>query len=131
MLSHSKPDKDFRFYPPRRTLESFIKIIVDQLKTKKCNAILFEKPDTVNGGYESEIIEELNRKLKDNPDARMPKGYVKKLEKKIDYVYELPRNLPIDESYRTVYETMDTLFNDLFGIHIIEPLSEVYLIAKV
>ena len=81
----------------------------------------------------------LNKKLKVNPNAVIPKNYVKKLDKAVDFVYILPENLPVVESEKTCYEIVDSLFTKLlkgFGaktdhdIHLIEPISEIYYIAR-
>ena len=98
---------------------------------KKCNTLLFEKPDSISGGYDSEIIQEVNKRLLEDPDAEIPKGYVKKFEKRIEYSYNLPNTFPIDEPYRVAYETFDLIINDMLGFHVMEPLSEIYLIAKI
>jgi len=92
---------------------------------------LFDKPDSVSGGYDSAIIEEVNKKLIIDPDADVPKGYVKRMEKRVYYEYNLPNSLPIDEEYRVSYETLDLILFNMLGIRLLEPLSELGFIAKI
>ena len=129
MFAYSRPPKDLRFYPTIERLTMFLSVIRKQLGNKKWNTTFFDRPGTISGKNQ-EVIDELNKKLEKNHDYKLPKGYYKKLEKNIDYVYRLPRNLPISENYRVVYETVDQIFADKLGIHILEPLSMLFLKAK-
>ena len=90
---------------------------------------MFDNPEEHIRGCDREVIRELNNRLADDPEYEVPKGYVKKLKKTLVFNYSLPETLPIDESYRVSYEYLDSLVNNLFGFHMIEPLSELYLEA--
>jgi hypothetical protein len=92
---------------------------------------LFDNPDSVAGGYDSAIIEEVNKRLINNPEADIPNGYVKRMEKRVYYEYNLPNTLPIDETYRVSYETLDLIMFNMLGIRLLEPLSELGFIAKI
>jgi len=59
----------------------------------------------------------------DDNSIELPKGYVKRKEKKVEFVHHLPLNLPVEESFRVVYSTVDQILFDIFEFHIIEPIA--------
>ena len=68
---------------------------------------------------------ELNRRLAIDPHYQLPDGFSKVTEKEITNVYTIPSYFPIAESTRVSVEVLDGLLNSLFGIHILEPMSQV------
>ncbi len=73
----------------------------------------------------------INKKLITDPDADIPKGYVKRMEQRVYYEYRLPHNLPVDEPYKVSYETFDLIMFNMLGIHVLEPVSHLGYIAKI
>ena len=53
------------------------------------------------------------------------------MEQQVTYVYALPPYIPVDENYRTVYATVDSLFSELFNFHVLEPVSKIKEIVKI
>jgi hypothetical protein len=64
----------------------------------------------------------LNKKVKENHDFILPEGYYKVTEKDQILNYLLPGYLDIDESQRVTIEVLDSIFSDIIGFHILEPL---------
>jgi hypothetical protein len=120
---------DFRHMPPVCSLEKLIGNLKMLLKYRKCNTILFDNP-FATGLMDTDIIKEMNRRLLNNPDFELPEGFVKKQVLKVEFVYHLPENLPVEESFRVVYSTVDQIFFDLFEFHIIEPISLQYAVTE-
>lgn len=66
-------------------------------KAKGQSTILYEDPDHTTIG-DQEILKELNRKVRENPDYILPEGYYKVQEKEQLLKYTLPESLPIKDS---------------------------------
>jgi hypothetical protein len=47
-------------------------------------------------------------------------GFYKVYEKDMIYDYSLPEYLPVKESKKIALETLDSVINDIFGIHFLE-----------
>ena len=110
-------------------MEALIEVFKNTLREKNANVYLFENPDASALG-DNEVQMELNRLLREDPDYEVPQEYVKKLEKQVHFVHRLPETLLVDEPYKVSYETFADIVFDILDIHLIEPLSEVYLTAK-
>ena len=113
---------DYRHYPPVQSLERLIENIKKLLSKRKCNTILFDNP-MATGLNDADIITELNNRLIDNPEMELPSGFEKKQQLKVEFVHHLPLNLPVEESFRVVYSTVDQILFDIFEFHIIEPIA--------
>ena len=50
----------------------------------------------------------------------IPDGFYKVYEKEQYFEYSIPEYIPVKESQRVAVETLDSLINDLFGVHILE-----------
>lgn len=50
----------------------------------------------------------------------IPDGFYKVYEKEVIMEYTIPEYLPIKESKKIALETLDGIFADIFGIHILE-----------
>lgn len=84
-----------------------------------------EEGNLTSGVVDNKVLAELNRRLSQDPTYHLPDGYSKVIEREIENKYRLPDYFPIKHSKRVVVEVLDGLLNDLFGIHILEPMSEV------
>ena len=58
-------------------------------KAKGQSTILYEDPDISTIG-DQDILRELNRRIKENPDCILPEGYYKVSEKDQVFKYEIP-----------------------------------------
>lgn len=78
-----------------------------------------------SGVVDNKLLAELNRRLSQDPSYALPDGFSKVIEREIENKYVIPTYFPIKHSKRVVVEVLDGLLNDLFGIHILEPMAEV------
>lgn len=46
-------------------------------------------------------------------------------------IYRIPEYFDIDESQRVAIEVLDGLFEQMLGIHILEPMSEIKEVVRV
>ena len=113
--------EDLRHMQPTESIKSFVKILRQQARVRQFNVTLFDDPNYALG--DADIINELNKQLVDDNSIELPKGYVKRKEKKVEFVHHLPLNLPVEESFRVVYSTVDQILFDIFEFHIIEPIA--------
>ena len=61
----------------------------------------------------------------------IPEGYYKVFEKEQYFDYNLPDYLPVSEAKRVAVETLDSLINDLFGVHFLEPRAYTLVVPKI
>lgn len=61
----------------------------------------------------------------------IPEGFYKVYEKELIMDYSMPEYLPIKESKKVVIETLDSLVNDIFGIHILEARAFPTMVPKI
>jgi len=121
--------EDLRHKEPTESIISFINILKQQARIRKFNITLFDDPDAALG--DSAILKALNDELAYDPDTELPDGYIRKKERKVEFVYHLPLNLPVEESFRVVYSVVDQFLFDVFDFHIIEPISLQYAVTEV
>jgi hypothetical protein len=72
--------------------------------------MLYEDPDITTIG-DMEMLREMNRRVKDNPDYILPEGYYKVVEKDQNFNYQIPEYMQIAESKKIAIETLDWLMN--------------------
>lgn len=70
------------------------------------STLLYEDPDATTIG-DQEVLKEMNRRVKDNPDILLPEGYYKVYEKDQVYSYLVPDFVDIPESSRICIEVLD------------------------
>ena len=77
-------------------------------KAKGLSAILYEDPDVTTIG-DQEVLKELNKRLKDQPDFILPEGYYKVQEKEQVFSYKLPWYIAqgIGEAKTVALEVLD------------------------
>ena len=61
----------------------------------------------------------------------IPDGFYKVYEKEQYFEYSIPEYIPVKESQRVAVETLDSLINDLFGVHILESRAFTQVIPKI
>lgn len=129
ILAHSRPPKDLRHLPPVKSMEALIESFKTTLTNNGGNTILFDNPDATAVG-DNEVLQDLNRQLRINPEMEVPREYRKIEEPVVVYNHVLSEVLPIDEDYRISYELFADVVYDILDIHLIEPMSEIYQIVK-
>lgn len=92
-------------------------------KQRGQSTILYEDPDITSIG-DQEILKELNKRVREQPDFILPEGYYKVAEKEQIFKYELPSYIAQGMSISKVValETLDTFFSEALGFHILEAL---------
>ena len=89
------------------------------------NALSAEEGNNVSGVLDNALVDELNRRIDKDPNYKLPEGYVKVTEKAMESKFVIPEYFPIKESKRVAIEVLDGLLHKLFGVHILEPMSEL------
>lgn len=89
------------------------------------NALSQEEGNNVSAVLDNALIDELNRRIDKDPNYKLPEGYVKVTEKTMESKFVIPEYFPIKESKRVAVEVLDGLLHKLFGVHILESMSEL------
>ncbi|EGR31584.1 hypothetical protein IMG5_106360 [Ichthyophthirius multifiliis] len=128
---YTKLPNDFRHLPLNCSLQKLFDHMRFVTKNKNKNTALFDDPDNQYFG-ESEVIKEYNKKLQQNPDYPLPKGYKKIKEKQLKFDYNIDKqgNIPIKESFKYAYIFLNELLNEKLGFHLIEPKSIIKEVVK-
>ena len=71
------------------------------------------------------MLAELNRKISNDPNFKLPEGYTKIVDKEVLSNYKIPDFIPMKQSQRIVIEVLDQLLFDKFGFHFIEPMTTI------
>jgi hypothetical protein len=90
---------------------------------------LFENPDVATIG-DTSVIVELNKRLAQNSNYKIPEGFLKVAEKEVISVYKIPDYFPVKRPQKIVLEILDKIFADALGVHFLEPMSEVKEVWK-
>ena len=77
------------------------------------------------------MIKFLNKKLAEDPDAKIPDNYKVVTDKEIVFEYKLPEHLPLPPAYKDSMMLLDDLMFETTGVHIIEPSSKVVKVKRV
>lgn len=83
--------------------------------------MLYEEPDTTTIG-DQELLKELNKRVRINPDQLVPEGYYKVTEKEQILTYCLPDYISIKEEQKICIELLDYILNEAVGAHFLESL---------
>lgn len=83
--------------------------------------MLYEDPDITTIG-DSEVIREINKRLKENPDYPIPENFYKVNEKEQIFSYEIPEFVEATETQKVAIEVLDQFLFDTFKFHILEPV---------
>ena len=77
------------------------------------------------------MLQELNRRVLENPNYVLPEGYMKTVEKEMVLHYSVPYCLNISEGRRVAVEMIDELVNELFDFHFLEPVATFQTMSRV
>ena len=83
--------------------------------------MLYEDPDTTTVG-DQDVLKEMNRRVKENPDILLPEGYYKVYEKDLVHNYEVPDFVDISESSCICIEVLDSILFETMGVHFLEAI---------
>jgi hypothetical protein len=96
ILIYSRPPKDLSDLSPVESVKTLFKHFEDATKARGQSIILYEDPDLVNK-EDSDLIRELTKRLRQNPDYPIPEGFKKIEEQELVYKYEIPECLGLSE----------------------------------
>ena len=109
--------------PPIESVKALLKLFEKSALQRGESITLFENPDhTILA--DNDIIKELNKILKKNPNHPLPDGFKKVKIKEYKSVYKVPEYMPIPEKNKIALEIMDEILAKNFGFHLFEPISE-------
>ena len=127
---YSRPPNKLSHLPHVKVVESLVKHFMWSTKQKKESIILYEDPDATALG-DPDILRQLNKIVETNPDYPIPEGYRKVSQKSIEFEYIIPTHFAIPEGTMICVELLDEIFDELFGLHIIEPIAQYITETKV
>jgi len=102
-------------------------------EAKGDNTLLYKTPDVTTLG-DKELLRELNKMIKANPDYPVPEGYRKVNEKEANFEFILKPTLSnsVSESTQIAIEILEEeIFSKILGVHIIEPIVKYEVRTKV
>lgn len=119
----SKQPKDLSHLPPVESIRALIAQFEQATRERGNSTVLYEDPDATSIG-DQQLIKALNEKLVSDPTYPIPEGYFKQVEKTPLYEYRIPDQVAeqLKDSQVVSIELLDDLLNNLFGIHLLEPL---------
>lgn len=94
------------------------------------STLLFDKPYAV-ANADLKMIDFLNKKLAEDPEAVIPDEYRIVTDKEIKFEYKLPEYLPLPDAYKDSMMLLDDLISETIGLHIIEPVSTIVRVKRV
>ena len=130
---YSKPPKILSNLPLVESVKELVKHFEKVAETRGENTVLYTTPDVTTLG-DKDLLKELNKMIKINPNYPLPEGYRKVTEKEANFVFKIKPSIEkhISESKKVVLEIIDEIiYNKVLGVHIIEPLLEFEMKAKV
>ncbi|KAL4487004.1 hypothetical protein ABPG73_008863 [Tetrahymena malaccensis] len=116
----SKAPQDLRHLPISYSIEKLIDYMKNVAKKQGQNTNIFEDPEKVSYG-EFQKMQELNKKLKENPNTELPEGYKKVQEKELVFEYQIPQELMLPQGIKYGYEILNEIFIEALGFTLIEP----------
>ena len=115
--------------PPIESLKAFIKLFEKSAFQRGESTKLYENPDhTIIA--DNEMIRELNKILKKNPNHPMPEGFKRIKIDDFKPIYKIPDYMPIPEPKKIALEIVDRMLSKAFGFHIFEPINKPIVIYK-
>ncbi len=139
----TRPPKDLSTLPPIETVRALVAHFEVATRSRGLNPVLYEDPDATGLG-DRQLVKALNDKLQSDPGYPIPEGFFKVMERTPVYEYRVPKSMyAVDEegvitdggqlSEATVLgvEVLDGFLNELFGVHILEPLVSFQELLKV
>lgn len=109
--------------PPIESVRALLKLFEKSTLQRGESTRLFENPDhTILA--DNDMLKELNKILRKNPDHPMPDGFKKVKIKEFKSIYKVPEYMPIPEKNKIALEIMDEILAKNFGFHLFEPISK-------
>jgi hypothetical protein len=109
--------------PPIESVKALLKLFEKSALQRGENIKLFENPDyTIIA--DNDVIKELNKALKRNPEIPMPDGFKKVKIKDYKSEYKVPEYMQIPEKNKICLEIMDEILSKAFGFHLFEPINK-------
>jgi hypothetical protein len=130
---YSKPPVILSHLPLVESVKELVNHFERATEAKGDNTLLYKTPDVTTLG-DKELLRELNRMVKSNPDYPVPEGYRKINEKEANFEFILKPTLSnsISESTQIVLEILEEeIFSKILGVHIIEPIVKYEVRTKV
>ena len=109
--------------PPVESAKALMKLFEKSAVKRGESIRLFENPEyTIIA--DNDVLNELNKLLKKNPNVNMPDGYKKIKIKEYKSEFKIPEYFEIPEKNKICLEIMDGILFKNFGFHIFEPISK-------
>ena len=112
-----------------RSLHALVSTFEEATRKRKLSTMLYEDIDALSAiaalpEKERDLVEQLNQRIKEEPNYPLPEGFTKVKEKKTIYSYRVPEEIAphLGEAKVVCVELIDELLNNAFGIHILEPV---------
>lgn len=115
----SKPPKDLSVYPPAVSVRALFDLFRSASSERGVSIKFYDEPDP--GAGDKDIVKKLNQVLIKDPNAPLPEGYRKVIDKELEVRYAIPPTVALTEASKTSLGVLDDLLNSLFGVHILEP----------
>lgn len=123
MFVFSKEPINLSQKPPIESVMALLKLFEKSAIKNGESITLFENPDhTILA--DNEVIKEINKLLRKDPNIPMPDGFKRIKIKEYKSVFKVPDYMPIPEKNKICLEIIDELLAKKFGFHIFEPISQ-------
>jgi hypothetical protein len=130
LLVFSRPPIDMSHMPSVELVKYLMKQFEKAARVNGESVEMFQDPD-YSGVADKHFLMELNRKVLADPSYPIPEGFHKVAEKDLVIRYELPSYFKVGEEKKIAIELVDELLGNIFGIHVLEPISDTKIIYKV
>lgn len=130
---YSKPSVSLSHLPLVDSVKALIKHFENATANRGESVVLYKDPDASALG-DQELLNELNRIVKTNPDYPVPEGYRKFADKEIHFVYKIATQVTemVPESLILCFEVLDSVINSIFvGSHSMESIVQYEIKTKV
>lgn len=130
---YSKAPLILSHLPLVESVKELVKHFEKATEAKGDNTLLYKTPDVTTLG-DKELLRELNRMVRSNPDYPVPEGYRKVNEKEANFEFVVKPSLSnsVSEAAQIVMEILEEeVFSKALGIHIIEPVVKYEVRTKV
>lgn len=115
----SRKSQDYSHLPPVVSVKLLLDHMQGSIKAKGISTEIFDEPDPGTG--DKDVVKSLNKLLAKDPNAPLPDGYKRILDKEIQIIFCVPDCLDLEPSYKSSIEILDSLLFSKFGIRILEP----------
>ena len=121
-LCFSRPPIDKSHMPYVESIKAMLNQWEQATKERGKSTQLYEDPD-LSMFSDRELIKAIEKKIDTDPTYPVPEGYRKTVEKSPIYKYHIPEcaREVMKPSNVVVIECLDTIFDQILGIHFLEP----------